>query len=119
MRTTLIVAIGGAVGAATRWTVGELVTTRAGAFPTATFAVNVVGCLAIGLANRWIARGSTWWFAVCVGVLGGLTTFSAFAVETRTLLAAGRTGTASAYVAATMLLGVGATEIARGRRTSS
>ena len=56
-------------------------------------------------------------------MLGGWTTFSAFAVETRGLLAAGRPGVAMGYVAGSLLvgllavgLGVSAGERVFGRR---
>lgn len=113
MRTGLIVAVGGAVGASARWGVGELVPTDTGRFPWATFTVNVVGCLLIGLAARRLTRGTDQWAGIVVGCLGGLTTFSAFSVETRLLLAADRPTTALVYVAATAIVGIGATELAR------
>ena len=43
---------------------------------------------------------------VGVGVLGGWTTFSALAVESRRLLAAGRTGLALSYLAGSLLVGL-------------
>lgn len=113
MRAAILVMAGGAAGAASRWSVHELLPTEAGRFPWGTFAVNVVGCLLVGLAARRIARDSDLWAGLVVGVLGGLTTFSAFAVETRVLIADERPLTALAYVAATVVAGIGATEFAR------
>ena len=118
MRAWFIVATGGAAGAAARWGVGELIGTDPDRFPWATFLVNVVGCTLIGLAARRIARGTDAWLGLVVGGLGGLTTFSAFAVETRLLLAADRPLTALVYVAATMVVGIGATELARAGGTA-
>lgn len=118
MRAGLIVAIGGVAGATTRWGVGELVPSDPARFPWATFVVNVVGCILIGLAARRIARGTDAWLGLVVGGLGGLTTFSAFAVETRVLLAGDRPMTALAYVAATMIVGLAATELARTDRST-
>lgn len=114
MRTFLVVAIGGAIGAAARWAVAELIDQSVDGFPWATFVVNVAGCLLIGVAAGRLPRHSDAWLGAVVGVLGGLTTFSTFAVETRSLLDQGHAGTALVYVAATLAVGLGATELARG-----
>ena len=113
MRSLLVVAVGGAIGASARWGVGEVVTAGAGGFPWATFLVNVVGCALIGLATRTLVRGSDAWLALVVGALGGFTTFSAFAVETRALLDEGNGGVALVYVAASLIVGLVAAELAR------
>jgi CrcB protein len=114
VRAYLLVAGGGALGAALRWWVGELIDRSPGEFPLATLLVNIVGCVLAGVAVRTLVRSSDRWLAAMTGFLGGLTTFSAFAVETRELLDHGRSGSALAYVAATMVGGLAATEIARG-----
>lgn len=113
MRALSIVATGGVVGAVGRWGVGELVGGTGSGFPWATFVVNVVGCLLIGLATRWLVRGSDAWLGLVVGVLGGFTTFSAFAVETRALLDDGRGGTALMYVGASLVAGLVAVDAVR------
>lgn len=115
MRATAIVAAGGACGALARWAVAEAMPVEAGAFPWATFVVNVVGCLAIGLAARSIVRGTELWYGLVTGVLGGLTTFSAFALEARDLVADDRTVIAVAYVGATLAAGSIAVELGRTR----
>lgn len=96
-----------------RWSVGELVGPNDGHFPWATFVVNVVGCVLIGAATRRLDRGSDAWCFTATGVLGGLTTFSAFAVETRALLDGGHATVAAAYVAASVVVGVAAVELIR------
>lgn len=63
-------------------------------FPVGTLAVNVLGCLAIGLFSgiaeqRRLFDPELRWFVV-VGILGGFTTFSAFAYETAALAQDGR-----------------------------
>lgn len=115
MRTGLLVMATGAAGAAVRWSVHEVLPSDPGRFPWGTFVVNVVGCLLIGLFARRLARDSDAWAGIVVGGLGGLTTFSAFAVETRLLLADERQGVAIAYVAVTLLVGIAAIELARSR----
>jgi CrcB protein len=113
MRAALLVMIGGAIGAAVRWSVHEVLPSDPGRFPWGTFVANVAGCVAIGLLARRVTRGSDAWAGLVVGGLGGLTTFSAFAVETRLLLADDRPDIAAVYVAATLVVGIGATELAR------
>jgi fluoride exporter len=113
MRSLLVVAVGGAVGASARWGVAELVTGTSHGFPWSTFVVNVVGCALIGLATRRLVRGSDAWLGVVVGVLGGFTTFSTFAVETRGLLDDGRGGTALLYVGASLIVGLLAVDLVR------
>ena len=114
MRSLLVVVIGGILGATARWGVARLLDTPADGFPWATLVVNVTGCLLVGIAARRIPRHSDAWLFAVVGVLGGLTTFSAFANETRMLFDQGRSTTAIVYVVATLTAGLGATELALG-----
>ena len=113
MRSLLIVAVGGALGAMARRGVGELLGVTDNGFPWATFVVNIVGCLLIGLATRRLVRGSDAWLGVVVGLLGGFTTFSAFAEETRALLDDGRGVTALLYVGASLVVGLVAVDVLR------
>lgn len=114
MRTYLLVGVGGASGAALRWWVGDVIHRSPGGFPYATLVVNLVGCVLAGFAVRVLVRGSDRWMGAVTGFLGGLTTYSAFAVETRDLVDHGHPGQALAYVAASVVGGLVATEIARG-----
>lgn len=114
MRSLLVVAIGGILGAGARWGVAELFDTPADGFPWPTLVVNIVGCLLVGVAARRIPRHSDAWLGAVVGVLGGLTTFSAFANETRILFDQGHSAMAIVYVAVTLVAGLGATELALG-----
>lgn len=99
------VAIGGALGAVARYLVGLAV-----AFPLGTLTVNVVGSLAIGIVwALFTARGLQAWLPlVMTGILGGFTTFSAFSLDTLRLIEGGRIGAAFMYVAASLLLSLGA-----------
>ena len=107
------VAIGGAIGAAARWSVGTPWTLEPGSWPWATLIVNVVGSLAIGFAARRIVVDTAGWAFVVTGLLGGFTTFSAFAVQLNAMVEAERPELAIAYGAVTLIAGVGATLIAR------
>ena len=106
------VALGGALGALARWGLGLAFPTPHGTFPTTTLLINVVGCLLMGLLVVHVAEVRTAHPIVRpflgVGVLGGFTTFSTFAVDAQQLLAAGRLGTALAYLVATTAGSVGA-----------
>ncbi len=101
----LVIALGGGFGALARYAVGVLLAT--GAFPWATFAVNVLGCLLIGvlmvLINEvWSVHRLLRPF-VGVGFLGGFTTFSTYAVEFAELLRPGSVVPAVLYLVGTVL----------------
>jgi fluoride exporter len=83
-----------------------------GSWPWATLIVNVVGCLAIGVAARRLGRHTRAWAFTVTGVLGGFTTFSAFAVELNDLAESGRLPVAVAYGAFSIADGVAATTLA-------
>lgn len=107
-----VIAAGGALGAAARYAAGELWPHAADAVPWATLGVNVIGSLLLGLlmfyvTDVWPPRRYVRPF-LGVGVLGGFTTFSTYALETRTLLAQGQAGIALAYLVGTLVLALGA-----------
>lgn len=113
MRTPIAVVAGAALGAGGRWAVAELL--AGDTFPWATLLVNLVGCAAIGLAAVRVVRGTTAWYFLVTGLLGGLTTASTFAVDTRRLLDDGRPLVALAYIALSVGGGLAATSLARTR----
>ena len=105
----LVIAVGGVLGSLGRYGLAVALGEWDGAsLPWATLTVNLVGCLAIGIAATRLARADPSWLRpfLITGVLGGFTTFSAFALETGVLLDAGKWGVAAAYVLATMVLGL-------------
>ena len=87
----IAVAVGGALGSLARhWVNLELAHRLERSVPYATFVVNVIGCVVIGALAGRIATGRLHLTAVTrtflfVGVLGGFTTFSSFALDTFTL----------------------------------
>lgn len=119
------IALGGGLGAVARYGLTQALPTRPGGFPWATFATNLLGCLLIGVLMVLITEVFSAHRLVRpflgVGVLGGFTTFSTYAVDIRGLLHPGTVGLAFAYLAGTLigamlavLLGVWATRTAVG-----
>ncbi|MEV1052550.1 CrcB family protein [Streptomyces sp. NPDC049887] len=103
-----VVAAGGAIGASARYGVSQLWPSVWG-----TFAVNAFGCLLIGVLmvlvseRDVVARPLVRPF-VGVGLLGGFTTFSAYALDFARLLELHRAGTALLYAAVTLAGALGA-----------
>src|SRR5664279_798848 len=93
----LIVFLGGGIGAALRHGVNLTAARALGtAFPYGTFAVNVIGSLAMGLLAAYFAfKGDAtqhWRLFFTTGVLGGFTTFSAFSLDAALLCERGDIG---------------------------
>ena len=105
------VSAGGVLGALARYGVGELIPQHPHGFPLATFGINVAGCLAIGVLMALTEHRPTHRLArpfLGTGVLGGFTTFSSYAVESRELFA-DRPVTALLYLFGTLFAAVAAT----------
>jgi len=93
------VALGGALGAATRWVLGGWLAERFGpTFPWHTMIINVTGALLLGvLMGASLERGfisPDWRVFLGTGVLGGYTTFSTLAYESVALFEQGAYGPA-------------------------
>ena len=110
LATTGLVAVGGAAGALARYGADLIWPWEAPQFPWATLSVNVLGCALIGAFLVWTLEGPTtsWWLRplVAVGVIGGFTTFSAFAVEALLMTDDGAVGQASLYVGISVVAGL-------------
>lgn len=109
-RALAVAAAGGALGAMARYAI-DLTADRLGvALPWATLAINVVGCLLMGVLVSYVlaypARHQLWRPFLGAGVLGGFTTFSAFAGDAVLLADEGAWATSAAYVAATLAMGL-------------
>ncbi|MFE9913698.1 fluoride efflux transporter FluC [Micromonospora sp. NPDC005553] len=101
------IAAGGALGALARAGLQHAVPHPPTGFPWATFTINTAGCLLIGVlmavlghldGGPPLARPF-----LGVGVLGGFTTFSTYAVDVQQAIVAGAPVTALTYLAATVL----------------
>lgn len=91
MLKVVAVAVGGSIGAVTRYLVSTWAAERFGAdFPYGTLIVNIVGCFIIGafltIATERFIINPYWRLIVAVGFVGGLTTFSSFSYETFKLM---------------------------------
>ena len=105
-----VVAAGGAIGSAARWGLGLALPRDPAGWPLATWLANVSGALLLGglvvlVADVWpdsrLVR--PFWG---VGVLGGYTTFSSYAVEVHLLVLGGHPGLAAGYALGTLLTGI-------------
>lgn len=112
MRDILLVGIGGFLGSAGRYALGAWVTqqTAAGRFPLGTLAVNALGCLAIGVISGIAEHSSSFSpqtrLLLITGVLGGFTTYSAFAYESYFLAREQAWALAALNVGAHVILGL-------------
>ncbi len=97
------------MGAIARYGLSTWAARHAERFPLGTLAVNVVGCFAIGALSLVAERSNlseTTRHFLAVGVLGSLTTFSTFGIETFSLLRTGSLVAAGTNVAANVGLGL-------------
>jgi fluoride exporter len=112
MSSIILVGVGSFVGGILRYGLNTWVHRVLGSpwFPFGTLAVNVIGCLVIGfltgLAESWTALSSETRLFVFVGVLGGFTTFSAFALESYALARDTHHGAALVNIGLQVMLGL-------------
>jgi CrcB protein len=119
MGKVLLAGLGGFAGSALRYVVSGFVQNLSGGirFPFGTLAVNLAGCLAIGLLSQlaetrglFSAEART---LIFIGVIGGFTTFSTFGNETINLWRNGEGALAAANVAAHLVVCLGAVWLSR------
>ena len=102
----VVVALGGGVGSVLRYELERAIDPASNGFPTATLLINLVGSLLLGMLV--VAVTEVWRPhpllrpLLGTGVLGGFTTFSAFALEAREISG----GVATSYVAASVVGGI-------------
>lgn len=107
----LLVALGGACGAVSRYLVGNVVGKALGnSLPYGTFVINIIGCFFMGLLMTLIVEkqqlAAAWRLLLCVGFLGGFTTFSSFGYESFSLVSSGRLLEAFGYAGGSVILGL-------------
>ncbi|MBA4782361.1 MAG: fluoride efflux transporter CrcB [Rhizobiales bacterium] len=110
----MLVALGGAVGAASRHLVGLVALRALGpGFPVGTLVVNILGSFLMGLLIAILARkgaaitsATEWRLFLATGVLGGFTTFSAFSLDAVLLWQRGESVSAIFYVLGSVALSI-------------
>lgn len=107
-----VVGLGGGIGSVLRYLVEEAVPVPPHGFPWGTFAINLSGSfvlsvLMVYVLEVWPPRRYLRPF-VCVGVIGGYTTFSTYVAEVRDLAAAGLWSRADAYALTSLVIGLSA-----------
>ena len=111
IHTLLQVALGGAIGASSRYLVGVGAVRLVGpGFPWATLTVNILGSFLMGVIVVVLGELSANRFAplLMTGVLGGFTTFSAFSLDAVTLWERGAAAQSVAYVAVSVVASLAA-----------
>lgn len=101
MLNCIIVGIGGFIGAVVRYLIGLIPVNPQNGFPIKTLLINIAGAFLIGMVVAFGAKKE--WnpqliLFLKVGICGGFTTFSSFALETNQLLEQGAGGSAALYV---------------------
>jgi CrcB protein len=110
--------VGGMIGALARGFLSEFWVVEAGAWPWATFAVNIVGAFLLGyFVTQMRERLSVSTYGrpfIGTGVCGALTTFSAMQLELLDMIELGEYGLAVAYSGASVALGLLAVALSSG-----
>lgn len=110
MLNCLAVGLGGFIGAVLRYLISLIPVKNPVSFPVNTFIINIVGAFAIGCIAFAMSKNqsidSRLLLFLKVGICGGFTTFSTFALETTELIKGGSVLTAFIYVALSIVLGV-------------
>lgn len=109
MTECLIVGLGGFIGSVCRYLIGLVPLEHSSGFPLKTFSINIIGAFLIGLVATLVARNSLHprlALFLKVGICGGFTTFSSFALESQQLVDKGAPVTAALYMVLSLFFGV-------------
>ena len=108
MANILAVGLGGFIGSVLRYLIGLIQVSEVCSFPIKTFVINISGCILIGIISVWTSKQTVnpqLILLLKVGICGGFTTFSTFALETSNLLSNGHYLIAFLYVFGSCLIG--------------
>lgn len=109
MKNLILVFLGGGLGSALRYYISLHFQTSSISFPKATFIVNLIGALLIGLIAGYQLKHSLlshWHLLLAVGFCGGFTTFSTLSLESYHLYKAEAWGILAIYLSSSILLGM-------------
>lgn len=112
LKDLLFVALGGGIGSSLRYLTSRVVVklVSGNLIFLGTFTANIIGSLLIGLLSGWMLinqpDNQTFRLLFIVGFCGGYTTFSTFAFENMRLIELNQWGILTAYVLASVVLGV-------------
>jgi fluoride exporter len=108
MRVCIIVGIGGFLGTVCRYLLTLIPISNKSGFPVVTLLINVIGALLIGvlaaLAAKYKGVNADLMTFLRVGICGGFTTFSTFALEISNLFGAGKTWMGILYISLSLIL---------------
>jgi len=110
MQNILAIALGGALGAISRYGLGIWISSKWNqGFPLHTFLINISGAFLLGFLNILFIERLTisplWRLGIGVGFLGAFTTFSTFGLEVISLLEGGSLFTAGLYTLLSVVVG--------------
>ena len=110
MKSFLLVFLGGGLGSGLRYLVTIAMNQYSKVLPFGTFAVNMIGCLMIGLVLGYAQKENTLTsnqtLLLATGFCGGFTTFSAFASENLELIRNGELFNFSIYAIGSVFIGM-------------
>lgn len=112
----ILVGLGGGLGSIARYICQRwMLIVYPHSFPFGTFAVNIIGCLLIGIfwgiTFRSFETNESWKLFLMTGICGGFTTFSAFTLEGIGLIREQKTGLFLLYLGGSVIVGLLATFI--------
>lgn len=109
MMKVFAVALGGAIGSVLRYLIGLIKISNPESFPINTLGINVLGSFLIGLIVFTLGKENAnpnLILFLKVGICGGFTTFSTFALEAENLITSGRAGLAFLYMILSFVLSI-------------
>lgn len=110
MQTVLVIAVGGALGALSRYGLGAYISNKwHQGFPLHTFLINITGAFLLGFLHILFIEklnvSPLWRLGIAVGFLGAFTTFSTFGFEVISLIEGGNLLTAGLYTLLSIIVG--------------
>ena len=107
----IYILVGGAAGSLLRFIISEYISAKYSSdFPVGIFFVNILGALIIGFLFGYLSDNELLndklRFLLFIGLLGGFTTFSSFALENMRLIKDGLILTSLLYIMLTNVLGI-------------